>query len=117
VKGNWEELKEDIMDLYNHEKNDQQFQEEDLDAVKRHYNDREFKSIDTWKLYRRNMMVVGSWLYSKHKITEAKWHEVFWFLIPCAARKKLISILEHTVTANLSELWTPEEVDKAAKQL
>jgi hypothetical protein len=64
-----------------------------------------------------DMTTVGGWLYSKHKITKAKWHEMFSFSIPRAARKKLMSVLEHTVMADTSELWTPDEVHEAAKQL
>jgi hypothetical protein len=116
-QGDWEGLKNEILDLWDYEKNDQQFQEDDLDVIRRYYNEQQLNTLDGWKSYKRNITAVGGWLHNKNKITEHKWREVFWFSIPKSARKKLIPVLEQTVNPNPEELWTPSEVDAAAKQL
>jgi hypothetical protein len=116
-QGDWEGLKNEILDLWDYKKNDQQFQEDDLDAIRRYYNEQQLNTLDGWKSYKRNITAVGGWLHNKNKITADRWREVFWFSIPRSARKKLIPVLEQTVNPNPEELWTPAEVDAAAKQL
>ncbi|KAL0562894.1 hypothetical protein V5O48_019184 [Marasmius crinis-equi] len=116
-KGSWEQLKADILKLYDADRARQRFQPSDIQALALQQASQPIDNLSQWLHYNRRVQERGGDLVTSGKMTPQMYATYFWLGIPVNLRK----VLELSLHAKepLRDNTKPYEIDAvcaAAKQ-
>ena len=114
----WDQLQEEIKDVYDAERDEKRYKKEDLDYYVSKSSKREITELSHWKKYVRGFIGIAMYLRSKEFISELDMHKEFWKGIHTTFQKDLSTELKivhgpHDVTRP----WNIELVKVEAAKL
>lgn len=78
ARRNWQELKAELLRLYDAERDKTRYTIKDLRKVKRRWKKKGIRNLETWKKYQREFLTVSGWMIQKERLTRRDEAITFW---------------------------------------